>query len=114
MNLTKLKTILLTWLFCALAACYRIDTRRIERLEIFEGHVSIDGVVSDLSIQQAAEAPLASGKTSVIFIPREPLSPGRREEISHVLEDKLSSSTIGARQVMFCSEPTDATCRRPY
>ena len=35
-------------LFCALAACHGVDKRNIVRLEVFEDHVSVNGVPSDL------------------------------------------------------------------
>ncbi len=91
-------------LFCALASCHGIDRRSIVRLEVFEDHVAVDGVPSDLPIQQVVDAQTQSRKVYVLFIAREPLSAPRLEELTHAIDKAYPSSGIGIRRVQFsCS-----------
>ena len=99
-------------LFCVLASCHSIDTRQIVRMEVFEDHVSIDGIPSELPIQQVLDSQTSSHKVYVLFIPRQPLSPQRLEELSQARDKAYPSSGMGVRRVQFpCSTTSDSTCR---
>jgi hypothetical protein len=91
-------------LFCAPAACHGVDKRNIVRLEVFEDHVSVNGVPSDLPIQQAVDAQTQSRKLYVLFIPRQPLSATRLVELRRSIDKTYPSPEIGIRRVQFpCS-----------
>jgi hypothetical protein len=88
-------------LSCALAACHSVDRRNIVRLEVFEDHVAVNGVPSDLTIQQAV-VDARSRKLYVLYIPRQPLSATRLEELLRSIGE--SYPEIGIRRVQFsCS-----------
>lgn len=53
--------------YCALAACHPGDKRPIVRVAVFEDHVSVDGVRSELPIEQAVHAQTQSRDVSVVF-----------------------------------------------
>jgi hypothetical protein len=99
-------------LFCALASCHGIDKRSIVRLEVFEDHVSVDGVLSDLPIQQVVDAQTQSRKVYVLFIARQPLSAARLEELTRAIDKAYPSSGIGIRRVQLpCPTTPGSTCR---
>jgi hypothetical protein len=96
-------------LICAVAACHQ-DKRPIVRVEVFEDHVSVDGVRSDSSIQQAVDAQTQNHKAFVLLIPRQPLSAERLDQLKRSAE-KLHPG-IGIRRVQLeCLPSTGSTCR---
>ena len=107
-----LKRTVVIGLFCALVACHGIDKQNIVRVEVFEDHVSVDGVLSDQPIQQVVDAQTQSRKVSVLFIPRQPLSAARLEEMKRASDKLYPSSEVGIRRVQFpCSTTPSSTCR---
>ena len=99
-------------LFCALASCHGIDKRNIVRMEVFEDHVSVNGVLSDMPLQQIVDAQTLSHKMYVIFLPQQPLSAARLEELRQAIDKAYPSTGIGIRRVQFpCSTASDSPCR---
>jgi hypothetical protein len=99
-------------LCCTLAACNPNDSRPIVRVSVFEDHVSVDGVRSDLTIEQAVGAQTQSRDVSVVFITSQPLSEARREELRRVIGKIPHSGEVGIRQVQLsCPESQGSTCR---
>jgi NTF2 fold immunity protein len=91
-------------LFCTLAACHPNDRRPIVRVAVFEDHVSVDGVRSDLPIEQAVHARTQSRNVSVFFITSQALSEARRNELRRSIDQIPRSAEIGIRRVEFpCS-----------
>ena len=86
-------------LCCALAACHPGDKRSIVRVAVFEDHVSVDGVRSDLPIEQAVHAQIQSRDVSIVFITSQPLSEIRRDELQRSIENIPHSGEIGIRRV---------------
>jgi hypothetical protein len=99
-------------LFCALAACHPDDKRPIVRVAVFESHVFVDGVRSDLPIEQAVHAQIQRRSVSVVFITSQPLSEARRDELQRSIDKIPHSGEIGIRRVQLpCPTPEGATCR---
>jgi hypothetical protein len=86
-------------LFCVLAACRSGDMRHIVRVAVFEDHVSVDGVRSDLPIEKAVHAQTAGRNVSVVFITSQPLSEARRDELKRSIDKIPHSGEIGIRRV---------------
>ena len=84
-------------LLFALTACLRQP--HIVRIEVYEDHVSVDGVRSDLPIQQAVDAQTHSSKEFVLLVPRPSLSSARDAELRRCMEKIYGSS--GIRRVEF-------------
>ena len=98
-------------LCCTLAACHPNDNHPIVRVSVFEDHVSVDGVRSDLPIEQVG-ARTQSRDMSVVFITSQPLSEARREELRRAIGKIPRSREIGIRQVQLsCPDSHDSTCR---
>jgi hypothetical protein len=70
---------------CALAACHQ---NKIVHIEVFENYVAVEGVRSDLPIQQAADAQSHDHQGYVLLVPRPPLSAARLDELKRSM-DKL-------------------------
>ena len=83
-------------LICAVTACHE-DKRTIVRVEVFEDHVSVDGVRSGSPIQEAVDAQNRNHKAFVMLIPRQPLSTERLDELNRTAE-KMHPG-IGIRRV---------------
>jgi hypothetical protein len=99
-------------LCCALAACHLNERRPIVRVSVLEDHVSVDGVRSDLPIEQAVGAQTHSRNVSVVFITSQPLSEARRDELRRALEKIPHSGEIGIRKVQLsCPGSQGSTCR---
>lgn len=95
-----------------LAACHPNDKRPIVRVPVFEDHVTVDGVRSDLPIEQAVVAQTQGRNVSVVFITSQPLSEARRDELRRAIEKIPHSGEIGIRQVQLsCPESRGSTCR---
>ena len=95
-------------LICAVAGCHH-EKLLIVLVEIFEDHVSVDGVRSESSIQQAIKEQTRNPKVLVTLIPRQPLSAERIDQLTHASE-KLHPG-IGIRRVQLeCLPSTDLTC----
>jgi NTF2 fold immunity protein of polymorphic toxin system component len=74
------------------------------RVAVFEDHVSVDGVRSDLPIEQAVHAQIQSRNASVVFITSQALSEARRDELRRSIDHIPRSAEIGIRRVQFsCS-----------
>jgi hypothetical protein len=86
-------------LLLALTACHR--EHRIVRMEVYEDHVSVDGVRSDLPIQQAVDARTQSSKVFVLLVPQSSLSAAREAELRRCMEKIYMSSGITVRRVDF-------------
>ena len=86
-------------LLFALAACHR--EHRIVRIEVYEDHVAVDGVPSDLPIQQAVDAQTQSSKVFVLLVPQSSLSAARETELHRCMEKIYMSSGITMRRVDF-------------
>jgi hypothetical protein len=69
--------------FCALTACHQ---SKIVHIDVFEDYVSIEGVRSNLSIQQAADAEAHDHKGYVLLVPRPPLSKARLDELKRSMD----------------------------
>ena len=95
--------------FFALAACHR--DLRIVRVDIFENHVAIDGIVSNLPIQQAVDGQAQDPNVFVLLTAKETLSAPRTDELRRS-EDKLyMSSGVGIRRVQFeCTKSPGTAC----
>jgi len=98
-------------LFCALAACHPDDNRPIVRVAVFEDHVSVDGVRSDLPIEQAVHAQTQSRNVSVVFITSQPLSEARRDELQRSIHNIPRSAEIGIRRVQLPCPTAGSKCR---
>ena len=99
-------------LYCALAACHLDDKRPIVRVAVFEDHVSVDGVRSDLPIERAVHAQTQSRDVSVVFVTSQPLSEARRNELRRSIENIPHSGEIGIRRVQLpCPTARGSTCR---
>ena len=99
-------------LFCVLAACHPDDKRPVVRVTVFEDHVSVDGVRSDLPIEQAVHAQTQTRNVSVVFITSQPLSDARRDELRRSIEHIPRSAEIGIRRVQLpCPTTAGSTCR---
>jgi hypothetical protein len=98
--------------FCALAACHHDNNRAIVRVAVFEDHVSVDGVRSDLPIEQAVHAQTKNRNVSVVFITSQPLSEVRRDELQLSIDKIPQSAEIGIRRVQLpCPTTAGSTCR---
>ena len=86
-------------LFCVLAACHTDDKGPVVRVAVFEDHVSVDGVRSDLPIEQAVHAQTQSRNVAVVFITSQPLSDARRDELRRSIDHIPRSAEIGIRRV---------------
>ena len=86
-------------LLLALTACHR--EHRIVRMEVYGDHVSVDGVRSDLPIQQAVEAQTQSNKVFVLLVPQSSLSAAREAELRRCMEKIYMSSGITIKRVDF-------------
>jgi hypothetical protein len=84
-------------LLFVLAACHHEP--RIVRMEVYEDHVSVDGVRSGLPIQQAVDAQTQSSKVFVLLLPRPSLSAAREAELRRCMEKIYRSSGITIRRV---------------
>jgi hypothetical protein len=69
-------------LYGALAACHGEAKRHIVRVEVFEDHVSIDGVVSTLPIQLAVDAQTKGQNVFVLLTAQQSLSAPRTDELT--------------------------------
>jgi hypothetical protein len=99
-------------LLCAVAACHSDDKRPIVRVAVFEDHVSVDGVRSDLPIEQAVDARTQGRNVFVVFITSQPLSETRRDELRRSIEKFHQSTEIGIRRVQLpCPTTSVSTCR---
>jgi len=99
-------------LYCALAACHPDDKRPVVRVAVFEDHVSVDGVLSNLPIELAVHTLTQSRDVSVVFITSQPLSEARRDELRRSIENIDHSGEIGIRRVQLpCSTAQGSTCR---
>ena len=95
-------------LICAMAACHQ-EKPLIVRVEVFEDHVSVDGVRSESSIQQAVEEQARNHKVLVMLIPRQPLSAERIDQLTHA-SDKLHPGIEIRRVQLECLPSTGSTC----
>ena len=99
-------------LCCALAACHPDDKRPVIRVAVFEDHVSVDGVLSNLPIELAVHTLTQSRDVSVVFITSQSLSEERRDELRRSIEIIPHSGEIGVRRVQLpCSTAESSTCR---
>jgi hypothetical protein len=96
-------------LIYAVAACHQ-DKRPIVRVEVFEDHVSVDGVRSDSPIQQAVDEQTQNHKAFVVLIPRQPLSAERLDQLKRAAEKLHPGIGIGRVQLE-CLPNTGSTCR---
>jgi hypothetical protein len=96
-------------LICAVAACHEAK-RPIVRVEVFEDHVSVDGVRSDLPIQRVVDAQTQNHRAFVMLIPQQPLSTERLNELNRS-EEKMHPN-IGIRRVQLeCLASASSACR---
>ena len=96
-------------LFFALAACHR--ELRVVRVEVFEDHVSIDGVVSNLPIQQAVDAQTQGQNVFVLLTAQQSLSAARTDELRRSADKLYLSRGIGVRRVQLeCSTSRGPAC----
>ena len=86
-------------LLLALTACHR--EHRIVRMEVYGDHVSVDGVRSDLPIQQAVDAQTQGSKVFVLLVPQPSLSAAREAELRRCMEKIYMSSGITIKRVDF-------------
>jgi hypothetical protein len=95
--------------FFALAACHR--DLRIVRIDVFEDHVSIDGVVSNLPIQQAVDGRAQDPNVFVLITAKQSLSAPRTDELRRSADKLYLSSGVGIRRVQFeCSKSPGTAC----
>ena len=91
-----------------MAACHQ-EKPLIVRVEVFEDHVSVDGVRSESSIQQAIEEQTRNPKVLVTLIPQQSLIAERIDQLTHSSEDLHPG--IGIRRVQLeCLPSTGLTC----
>ena len=96
-------------LFFALAACHR--ELHIVRVDVFEDHVSIDGFVSNLSIQQAVDGQTQGQNVFVLLTAKQSLSAARTDELRRSADKLYLSQGIGIRRVQFeCSGSAGPAC----
>ena len=98
-------------LFAALAACHGEAKRHIVRVEVFEDHVSVDGVVSNLPIQQAVDAQVQGQDLFVLLTAQQSLSAARTDELQRSADKLYLSRGIGMRRVQLeCSASSAPAC----
>jgi hypothetical protein len=86
-------------LFVSCAALTACHENKIVRLEVFEDHVAIDGVRSDLPIQEAADAQAPEHKGYVLLVPRPPLSKARLDELKRCMDKLYPGAETKIRRV---------------
>jgi hypothetical protein len=91
-------TVAVSLLF-AFAACHR--ELHIVRVEVYEDHVSVDGVQSDLPIQRAVDAQAQNRKVFVLLVPGSSLSAARNAELQRCMDKIYLSQGITIRRVEF-------------
>ena len=96
-------------LLYAVAACHQ-DNRPIVRVEVFDDHVSVDGVRSDSPIQRAVDAQNQNHKGYVLLVPRQPLSAERLDELKRSAETLHPGIEI-RRVQLECLTGAGSTCR---
>ena len=95
--------------FFVLAACHR--DLRIVRVDVFEDHVSIDGVVSNLPIQRVVDGQAQDPNVFVLLTAKQPLSAPRTDELRRSADKLYLSSGVGIRRVQFeCSKSPGTAC----
>ena len=98
-------------LFAVLSACHGEAERHIVRVEVFEDHLSIDGVVSNLPVQQAVDAQAQRQNVFVLLISRQSLTAARSDELRRAAAKLYLSNGIGVRRVQLeCSESRGPAC----
>jgi hypothetical protein len=98
-------------LFGALAACHGESKQHIVRVDVFEDHVSIDGVVSNLPIQQAVDAQAPGQNVFVLLTAQQSLSAARTDELQRSADKLYLSRGIGIRRVQLeCSTSRGPAC----
>jgi hypothetical protein len=104
----RIFTVALTFFF-ALTACHR--DLRIVRVDVFEDHVSIDGVISILPIQQAVDGQARDPNVFVLLAAKQSLSAPRTDELRRSVDKLYHSSGVGIRRVQFdCSKSSGTAC----
>jgi hypothetical protein len=95
--------------FFALAACHR--ELHIVRVDVFEDHVSIDGVASNLPIQQAVDEQTRRQNVFVLLTAKQLLSAARTDELRRSADKLYLGQGIGIRRVQFeCSASAGPAC----
>lgn len=93
----------------AVPACHN-DKLAIVRIAVFQDYISVDGVRSNLPIQQAIDEQPRNQKPLVVLVPQGPLTIERRSELNRAAESLHPG--IGIRQVqMECPQSEGSTCR---
>ena len=93
----------------ALAACHREP--RIVRVDVFEDHVSMDGVVSNLPIQQAVDGQTQGQNVFVLLTAKQLLSAARTDELRRTADKLYLTPGVGIRRVQLeCSTSAGPAC----
>jgi hypothetical protein len=96
-------------LICTVTACHQ-GKRPTVRVEVFEDHVSVDGVRTESPIQQIVDEQTKNNKSFVMLIPRQPLSAERLDQLKHASENLHPGIEI-RRVQLECLPNTASTCR---